>query len=151
MKIIGIDLGDKWVGIAISDGAQITCRPYKTATITSIETELQTLLLQERIELIVIGLPRTMRGTESDQTTKVRLQAEELIEKLKTTLQKDIPYILWDERLSSRRAQTVMHEKNTSRKPSASTKEHAIAAAFILQTYLDGQAFKRNSNENCSS
>ena len=148
MKIIGLDLGDRWVGIALSDALQMTCRPFKTATISSIVTELQTLLTQERIERIVIGLPRTMRGTESEQTTKVRAQAELLIAQLQEKLNKEIPYTLWDERLSSKWAQGVMTEKNTKKRPgNGPSIEHAVAAAFILRTYLDSKAFATTTHE----
>jgi len=147
MKIVGLDLGDRWIGIALSDGLQMTCRPFKTATTTTIATELFELIKQERIELIIIGLPVTMKGTISDQTTKTRLQGEEIMAELNAKLSKKINHIFCDERLSSKRAQSVMTEKNSSKKMDKN-KEHAVAAAFILQNYLDAQAFRRATNED---
>ena len=143
MKVLGLDLGDRWIGIAMSDASQITCRPYKTSTVTDIMQDLQQILRIERIEEIVIGLPRTMKGTERAQTEKVRLQAETLMAEINTQLTKPIPYTLIDERLSSSRAKGVLNDKNAKDRTASGSKEHAIAAAFILQTYLDGQAFKR--------
>lgn len=151
MKILGLDLGDRWVGIAMSDGAHITCKPYKTATVTSILQDLQQILSSERIEKIIIGLPRTMTGTESEQTNKVRQQAESLMAQLNEKLPKPMPYALIDERLSSSRAKTVLNDRNAKDRAASGSKEHAIAAAFILQTYLDAEAFKRRCNEDYSS
>ena len=147
MKIVGLDLGDRWIGIALSDGLQMTCRPFKTATTTTIANELFELIKQERIELIIIGLPVTMKGTISDQTTKTRLQGEEIMAELNAKLSKKINHIFCDERLSSKRAQSVMTEKKFSKKMNKN-KEHAVAAAFILQNYLDAQAFRRATNED---
>jgi putative Holliday junction resolvase len=151
MKVLGLDLGDKWIGIAMSDASQITCRPYKTATVSSILQDLTQILATERVEKIIIGLPRTMTGTESEQTTKVRLQAETLMAQLNEKLSKPMPFSLIDERLSSSRAKTVLHDKNAKDRAASGSKEHSIAAAFILQTYLDAEAFKRRCNEDCSS
>jgi putative Holliday junction resolvase len=147
MKLLGLDLGDRWVGIAISDGLQMTCRPLKTATVDTIENELIQIFKQEFIEKIIVGLPTTMRGTSSEQTEKIKIQATTLIAELNIKIKKNIPLEFCDERLSSKRAQTVMIEKNTQKK-GAKNKEHAIAAAFILQNYLDAQAFKRATQED---
>jgi len=151
MKILGLDLGDKWIGIAMSDAAHITCKPYKTSTVTSIMQDLTQIVTTEKIELIVIGLPRTMTGTESAQTNKTRDQAETLMAELNAQRPKAIPYTLIDERLSSSRAKTVLNDKNAKDRTASGSKEHSIAAAFILQTYLDAQAFKRQCNEDYSS
>ena len=150
MKIVGLDLGDRWVGIALSDGLQMTCRPYKTATISTIVAELQTLLTTERIERIVFGLPRTMRGTESEQTLKVRSQAEQLIATLTTNLKRDVPYTFGDERLTSQWAQNVRIEKNAKKQKSGPSLEHAVAAAFVLQNYLDSKAFHTPAHQEDS-
>lgn len=150
MKIVGLDLGDRWVGIALSDALQMTCRPYKTATIATIVTELQTLLTTERVERIVFGLPRTMRGTESEQTLKVRSQAEQLIATLSANLKREIPYSFGDERLTSQWAQNVRIEKNVKKQKSGPSLEHAVAAAFVLQNYLDSKAFQASRNQEDS-
>ncbi len=151
MKIIGLDLGDRWVGIAISDGLQMTCRPLKTVTLSTVVPELQTLLKSEQIERLIIGLPRTMRGTESDQTAKIRMQAEQVITELNLALKREVPYTLWDERLSSRMAQNVMIQKNAKKQQGKGPSlEHAVAAAFILQTYLDSKAFHAPAHQDDS-
>jgi putative Holliday junction resolvase len=128
MKIIALDLGDQWVGIAISDALAMFARPLKTVTANNIVSELAAILSQEKISTVVVGLPKTMKGTESEQTKKIIVQ--------KNILEKEMPHlnwISWDERLSSKRAQELKGAKNKEEK----IQSHAVAAAFILQSYLD--------------
>ncbi len=127
MKIMALDLGDVWVGTALSDPLRIIAKPYQTVKLPELIPFLHALFAKEQIETIVIGNPRTMRDTESLQTKKVLAQ-KEIIEK-EFPLKK---YILWDERLSSKHAKTIQRENSKV----DSTKEHSIAAALILETYL---------------
>ena len=128
MKTLGLDIGDQWTGIAISDALGFFARPLKTIKTIDIIAELTQLLAQEQISKIVIGYPKTMSGKISEQTKK--------IEDMKTNLEQKIPsitWILWDERLSSKRAQTLKPAKTKEEKNRA----HSVAAAFILSSYLD--------------
>ncbi len=136
MKTLALDIGDVWTGSAISDSLGITCSPYKTVKAHELESFLAETLTNTDITTIVIGYPKTMSGTESKQTKKVVT--------LKNILQEKFPaikWVLWDERLSSKRA-----ERLSSKKPSKKDKihGHSQAAAFILQCYLDAQAFNRS-------
>lgn len=127
MKCLALDLGDKWVGTALSDSLGLLARPYKTVTFDELLPFLHNLFQQEKIETIVIGHPITMRATESKQT--------ETIVQTKNKLMQEFPehtWILWDERLSSKRAQTLKKAKTKEEK----IKSHSIAAAFILESYL---------------
>lgn len=146
MKIVGIDLGDQWVGIALSDGLGITCSPYTTATPKTMTAELIMLLQKERVGTIVIGLPTTMQGAESAQTAKIREQAATLEAALKEKLTTVPTFVLWDERLSSKRANTQGAKGILTKEQKI--KEHARAAAFILQTYLDYQAFQKSLQDD---
>lgn len=146
MKIVGIDLGDQWVGIALSDALGITCNPYTTATPKTMVEELVKLLQKERVESIVIGLPTTMQGAESAQTAKVREQSTFLENALKGKVPFVPSFILWDERLSSKRANTQGSKGVLTKEQKI--KEHARAAAFILQTYLDYKAFQKSMLED---
>jgi putative holliday junction resolvase len=132
LKILALDIGDQWTGIAISDAIGMFARPLQTVTSTALATTLTELTTKERISTVIVGLPRTMKGTESDQTRKVR----EAFEALKTTFAQ-WTWILWDERLSSKRAQSLQIEQGKRRSQETKHQEHAVAAAFILQTYLD--------------
>ncbi len=134
-KILALDLGDKWVGIAISDPSFTFARPYETAAAYDLENYLEKLFKKEEIETVVVGYPKTMRGTESDQTKKVVQQKEALEKKFPST-----GWILWDERLSSKRAS----EGRSSGKEDK-LKSHARAAAYILDSYL---SFLQNQKNN---
>src|SRR6476660_3604580 len=99
MKILALDIGDAWTGTALSDALGMFAKPYQTAETKNLTAFLRELFSKEKIETIVIGHPRTMKGTSSDQTKKVEA-AKEMVEK-------EFPekkFLLWDERLSSKRA-----------------------------------------------
>lgn len=127
-KIAALDLGDQWVGIALSDSTRTLAKPYTTAPFTEYPHKLKILIEEHKPAAIIIGYPKTMRGTESAQTKKVTAIYEEL-----QKLFPNIIFILWDERLSSKRAQTT----SPARTKEAKLKSHAIAAAFILDSYLN--------------
>lgn len=128
MKMVALDLGDQWVGTAISDSLGMFARPYQTTTPKELVEFLTTLFANEQIAKVVIGYPKTMKGTVSDQTKKV----EETKDKL-ASLFPEITFILWDERLSSKRADSLKHAKTKEDK----IKSHSVAAAFILSSYLE--------------
>lgn len=127
MKVLALDLGDVWTGTALSDPLKIIARPFKTIKTSELITSLQEIINSQPIDTIVIGYPKTMRGTESEQTKKVLVQKEAIEKKFS---HKKI--ILWDERLSSKAARDIQGKKAKTE----STNEHSIAAAVILQTYL---------------
>lgn len=126
-KILALDLGDQWIGIAISDVDGFIARPYKTIEAHELDSFLQQCIVQEGLETIVLGLPTTMRHTVSQQTQKILTEKERLALAFPA-----ITWVLWDERLSSKRAQELKHAKTKEEK----RKSHAIAAAFILDSYL---------------
>jgi putative Holliday junction resolvase len=140
MKILALDLGDKWIGSAISDGLGITCKPYKTVDITQTEQFLETTIKEEDISTVVIGKPTTFSGLESEQTKKIINTAKELEEKINPKFNNQIKWVLWDERLSSKRAESLNTKKIKTKEDKI--KSHSIAAAFILQSYLDNLAFR---------
>ena len=126
-KIMALDLGDQWVGIALSDASCLIVRPLTTVPTSELTSTLKKLIVEERIKSIVVGYPRTMSGRESEQTKKVIAQ-KEILEKEFAS----IPFILWDERLSSQRAQTLGPQRLKEEK----LRSHARAAAFILDSYI---------------
>jgi len=132
MKILGLDLGDQWVGTAISDELGMFARPYKTVQLHELDNFLKTTIAEHNISTIIVGYPRTMRGTESDQTKKVREKKEELEKQYPA-----ITWMLWDERLTSKQADKLKKAKTKEEK----IESHSIAAAFILSSYLDHRAF----------
>lgn len=145
MRILALDLGDKWVGSALADPLGITCRPYKTVTVDTVVPFLVETITKESVAIVVVGLPKTISGTESQQTLKVREQSERLRITVEKKTGKSLQWILWDERLSSKRAQTQTGSGFMSKEQKL--KEHSVAAAFILQNYLDGKALFAPSSE----
>lgn len=126
-KIAALDLGDQWVGIALSDGTRILAKPYATSPLAEFEVQLKKLFEIEDIDTVVVGYPRTMHGQESAQTLKIKEQFNALKEQWPQK-----KWIQWDERLSSQRASTL--QKGFSKEEKI--KSHARAAAFILDSYL---------------
>lgn len=130
MKCLGLDVGDKWTGVAISDPLGIIATPFDTIETKDLENRLKEIIAQESITTIVVGYPKTMRGTESDQTKKIVSYADELKEKFPTIL-----LVMQDERLTSKHAAKMKRPKTKEDKK----KVHAVAAALILKAYLDYQ------------
>lgn len=134
MKILALDLGDAWVGTALSDPLKITCKPHETTAIANLSSFLEKLFQQQMIDTVVVGYPTTLSGgTESDQTRKIVATKDELAQQFP-----DKTWVLWDERLSSKRADQLKRATNKEEK----IKSHSVAAAFILQSYLDHLAFQ---------
>lgn len=135
MKLIGLDIGDQWTGIALSDDLHIIATPHQTVASKILELTLKKLFATEKISHVVVGYPITMKGTESDQTRKIVAHKEQL-----ALLFPAVEWVLWDERLSSKQANAIKHAKTKEEK----LKQHSWAAALILKSYLDHLAFKKD-------
>ncbi len=127
MKTVALDIGDVWTGSAISDELGITARPYQTVKSTELTSFIHELIENEPIETIVVGYPKTMGGTESEQTKKVVLKKDEL-----ESIFPQISWVLWDERLSSKQASNIKKTKTKEDKIAS----HSVAAAIVLTNYL---------------
>lgn len=139
MKTVALDIGDVWTGSAISDELGITARPHQTVKSIDLVTFLDNLIKNEPIDTIVVGHPKTMGGTESEQTKKVVLKKNEL-----TSIFPQITWILWDERLSSKQASNIKKTKNKDDKIAS----HSVAAAIILTNYLMYASIKKQALQN---
>ncbi|MFY9421556.1 MAG: Holliday junction resolvase RuvX [Bacilli bacterium] len=135
MRILGLDLGDKTLGMAVSDSLGLVARPLGTVRFS--ERDLASALEAARkaveehnVQKIVLGLPKHMSGD-------VGAQAEYCLE-FKKLLEKELglEVIMIDERLTSRMAERVMLEADISRKKRKKNVDK-LAATIILQTYLD--------------
>tara|TARA_A100001011_G_scaffold56123_1_gene55104 strand:+ start:2648 stop:3061 length:414 start_codon:yes stop_codon:yes gene_type:complete len=131
-RCIGIDLGSKRVGLAISDKMNMIASPYETLTFKNEQDlldQLRLIILDFKVKSIVLGLPLNMNGEDSAQTKKVR--------EFKSVLSIfNLPIIFEDERLSSVSAKRslVMQDIKTGHNKSEVDKR---AAAIILQQFLD--------------
>lgn len=139
MRILALDIGDAWTGVAISDPLGIVARPYTTITSSTLESSLEEILGKEKITCVVVGYPKTMRGTESEQTKKTVKKVDRLKELFQT-----VEWVLWDERLSSKRADIHTGHKKTAKDKLES---HARASAHILSSYLEFMRHKIAAEE----
>lgn len=138
MRVMGLDYGDKTVGVAISDELLITAQPIETVErertnkLRKTYQRIEALIAGYEVEKIVLGRPLNMNGTEGDRVELTEAFAEELSRR--TGLE-----IIWmDERLTTVEANRILEETGVAH---SARKEHIdkMAAAIILQTYLDTQ------------
>lgn len=130
---MALDVGDKRIGIALSDSLKIIANPYETYNRKNAaqDTEyFEKLVQQKEVSLIICGLPLSMSGEENTQTQKTR----EFVQSLQGTLGVEIKFI--DERLTSWSAEQVLLEANM-RREDRKTVIDKVAATIILQHYLD--------------
>ena len=138
-RVLGIDLGSVRVGIAISDGSGILAAPHSTlerkpSDSDTIKEILNIAILEEVVEL-VIGIPNSL----SEPNKIARAQTDQFIELLKTAT--DLPIFEMDERFTTVLATKQLREGGYSAK-TMKTKLDAVAAAQILQSYLDNHGEK---------
>lgn len=137
MKIVGLDLGSKTLGVAVSDPSMTIATKLSTIIFTNNDfdyaiNELFAILKGVEIDRFVLGLPKNMDGSLGFQAqASINFKA-----KLEEKFNKEV--ILWDERLTSKMAESVMISANLSRKK-RKTKVDFVAATIILQSYLDSR------------
>ena len=135
-RIMGLDIGDKTIGVAVSDIMGITAQGVKTIRGESKKKdieELKNIIKERQVNKIVSGLPKNMNGTLGPQGEKV-LKLCELI-KEETGLEIDF----WDERLTTVAAERSLIEGDVSRKKRKKVID-MLAAVIILQGYLDSKS-----------
>lgn len=133
MKLIGIDYGDKRIGIAMSDQLKMFANPVTVIQNKGTKKNLEAILeiiKSNNVNQIVIGFPLNMNGTEGERCVKTN----EFIEELKTVFDGEI--IKWDERLTTVSATKMLLESDMSRQKRKKVIDK-IAACYILQGYLD--------------
>ena len=140
--LMGLDLGDKTIGVAVSDTFWSVATPLETVRRKKFGVDaarLTTLLAERRVGGLVLGLPRNMDGTEGPRCQSTRAFARNFAKLW------DGPITFWDERLSTVAAEKALLEADTTRKRRAEVIDH-VAAGYILQGLLDRLAvIKRQS------
>lgn len=147
MRIMGLDLGSKTVGVAVSDPLGITAQGVEIIRRESEDKLRRTLARIEKlareyeVETFVLGYPKNMNNTIGERAQK----SEAFKEKLERRT--GLPVILWDERLTTVAADHAMTEAGLSREK---RKDYVdmIAASLILQGYLDSLTLSRDSAES---
>ena len=132
-RLLGLDVGTKTVGMALSDATWMVATPVDTIRRTRFRDDVQRLLAEiERLEVggIVVGLPVSLDGSEGPRAQGVRQFARNLLQ------HRDLPLAFWDERLSTAAVEREMIAADLSRKRRAEIIDK-VAAAYILQGLLD--------------
>jgi putative Holliday junction resolvase len=133
MRFMALDVGDRRIGVALSDPGQTLARGLQVINRRSDRVDMEviaSLVKEHEVEKIVVGYPLQLDGTVGEQARKVEVYVAELREVVA------VPIILWDEGLSTVRAQEAMIEAGRKRRE-RERRLDAAAAAAILQDYLD--------------
>ncbi len=133
MRILGIDYGDRRIGLAVSDALQLTAQALGVYQVNHEEADKEyftQLVADYRIEKIVLGLPLRMDGTPGSRVEKTKAFAKWLEGFL------DTPIIYWDERLTTKQAMGILNEQNVKGKTKKNYKDQ-ISAVIILSNYME--------------
>ena len=149
MKAISLDVGDKTMGVALSDALMLTAQGLMTIERIGIRKDADKVLAlvkEHGCDTIVMGLPLNLDGSDSIQTEKVRAFRTMLENKMKSNAIKGVEIVYQDERFTTKIAESVLIEADVSRKKRKDVIDKQ-AAVIILQSWLDRQAFLRKAEE----
>jgi putative holliday junction resolvase len=138
MRVMGVDFGERRIGLALSDASGVLARPFKTLeagatfdeTVARLAREVEALQIEQELSLVVVGLPLRLDGSPDEQTPRVNA----FVEALRNST--SVPVAMQDERLSSLEAESrlALTERDWRKRK---LRLDAAAAAVILQDYLD--------------
>jgi putative holliday junction resolvase len=134
-RVLGLDVGSKTIGVAISDPLGITAQGLETLRRKNKRLDFEQLARLVRhyeVSEIVVGYPLRLSGVEGRQSQKMQLFAEELRKKF------GLPVHLWDERLSSSQANRILREAELSIKKRGEAVDR-LAAVLILQSWMEAR------------
>ncbi|MGD2177510.1 MAG: Holliday junction resolvase RuvX [Anaerolineae bacterium] len=137
MRLLALDVGERRIGVAVSDPTGTIARPLRALERASKSDDfsaIAALVGEYDAEAVVVGQPLSLDGSVGPQARRVARYAEALAEHL------SVPVIPWDERFSTAKADEILREtrrEKAKRRARASGEIDAIAAAVILQSYLD--------------
>ncbi len=141
-RIMALDLGEKRVGVALSDESETLATPYEVVqrvSLAKLIARLAEIVAREDVVALVIGDPRSLSGEEGPQSRHLVDEGRRIAEELA------LPLTHWDERLTTVRAEQLLAERggrHARRKPVLD----AMVAALILQEYLDARRAAQSSN-----
>jgi len=145
-RILGLDYGKKRIGVSISDPLGLSAQPVATWTerhMDRVIEKIDHLCRDASVSKIVIGLPLTLKGEMGQMAQKVERFRNRLTSRV------NLPIVLWDERLTSVQATSILHKMGM--KPSRDKeKVDRMAAVLILQNYLDHQHGKTEQDHEGS-
>lgn len=134
-RILALDLGEKRIGVAVSDATRTIARSLTVLPRKSRREDherIARLIAEQQVNLLVVGLPIPLNGVEGEKAAWVRDYTAELQQHI------PIPVVFWDEALTTVQAYDSMRQRG-KRAKQAKERIDAVAAAFILQSYLDGE------------
>jgi putative pre-16S rRNA nuclease len=134
-RVLGLDVGAKRIGIAVSDPLGITAQGLETLQRRNKRHDLAALervIREYMVQAIVVGLPLRMSGAEGTQSEKMQAFAEELRKRFR------LPVHLWDERLTSAEANRLLRETDLSIEKRGKAVDR-MAAILILQSWMEGK------------
>ena len=134
MRILALDHGTKRIGVAVSDETKTIAQPLEyipAEPFGDFLSRLKKLLVEKEIDLVLIGMPRNMDGTYGPAAQKVQA----FVAVLRGAI--TVPIKTWDERLTSSQANRILIQGNV-RRDKRKEKVDKMAAAILLQSYLDG-------------
>ena len=145
MRILGLDLGSKTLGVSVSDALGMIARPVETIRFESDDYEaackqVQPYIKEFQVKTAVLGLPKHMNGDVGIRG-EISLMFKEKLEAL------GLEVVLWDERLTTVEAERTLIDNNVRREDRKKYVDK-IAAVFILQGYLDSVYFRQKSDED---
>lgn len=137
MRVMGLDVGSKTIGVAVSDALGWTAQGITTIAIDESKgefgfNEMGSLIKEYAVSKIIVGLPKNMNGTIGPRGEASQYYADELQKRF------GLPVLLWDERLTTVAAERVLLDADISRKKRKKVIDK-MAASMILQGYLDSQ------------
>jgi len=135
MRVLALDIGEKRIGVAVSDPSGTVATPLKVLATQSVLSDsrlLANLAEDYEVELVVVGLPLSLDGTEGAQAAEVRRIGDRLAKSL------PLPFEYFDERLSSTAAKRAMTEAGVSDKAKRGSVD-MVAASLFLQSFLDSR------------
>ena len=136
--VLGFDYGEKRLGVAVSDLLLLTANPITIIQRTSWDKDLariKKIIAEKEVGGLVFGLPLQMNGEKGETVAKVEQFASKLAKEI------DLPYIFWDERLSSKAVENFLISEVDMSRAKRKQKLDANAAAYILQGFLDALAY----------
>jgi putative Holliday junction resolvase len=138
MRVMGLDLGAKRIGVALSDESHTLATPYailRRISFSHLLTQLEKIVHEQAVEAMVVGFPRSLDGHIGPQARHLTDEAERIKEHL------GLPMTLWDEALTTRRAEQLLAEHSARPGRRRDRRQlDAVAAAVILQEFLDSHS-----------
>ncbi|MBE0461542.1 MAG: Holliday junction resolvase RuvX [Candidatus Aminicenantes bacterium] len=144
MRVLGIDFGDKHIGLSISDPLQLTAQSFGKYTLRGKKKDgkyFQDFVAQYEISEIVIGLPLRMDGTPGSRVEKTKKFANWL----ENTV--GIPIVFWDERLTTKQALNIIRPQKMKSRSRKKIKDQ-VSATIILASYLENKRISSNDSED---